>query len=243
MVGKVGIPVVGSGGHMADRRRKLVAGLAALIAFSLVVCPLGWGAAGAPARAAAQGTPWDIPTIVGTPIVVPTPIPTVGPGQYFEEGDPALPQAGQRHGNNRFGWATIPGQPGLVLVWVTDDEGTHYVVLDSGSDLFLGSLDSVTNTRREDGVEDYILQREELQRQRLATAGEGMGMGAALGVLAWGIGLCPVTGGGGCVAGVVGAGAVFAANAVRNFVVLQGQNADLRELDANLLAAFDEAVP
>jgi hypothetical protein len=51
MVRKVGIPLAGCGGHMADRRRKLVAGLAALIAFSLVVCPLGWGAAGAPARA------------------------------------------------------------------------------------------------------------------------------------------------------------------------------------------------
>jgi hypothetical protein len=39
---------------MADRRRKPIAGLVALIAFSLVVCPLGWGAASAPARAAVE---------------------------------------------------------------------------------------------------------------------------------------------------------------------------------------------
>jgi len=180
---------------------------------------------------------------IGTTQPLPTPIPTLGPGQYFEEDDQNRPEVGQVHGTDRFGWGRIQGKPGLVLVWVIDSEGTQYAVVDETTDLFLGTLDPVTNTRREDGIEDYIAQREELQRQRLGTAGEGIGSGVAIGVLAWGIGLCPVTGGGGCVAGVVGAAAVFVANAVRNHFILAGQNADLRELDSNLFDAFDEAVP
>jgi hypothetical protein len=170
-------------------------------------------------------------------------MPTLGPGQYFEEGDPNQPDVGQKHGDDRFGWGMIVGQPGLVLVWITDREGTHYAVVDGTSDLFLGALDPVTNTRREDGIEDYVAQREELQRQVLVTHAEGIGAGLAVGVLAWGIGLCPVTGGGGCAAGVVGGVAVLVAGAVRSFVVAQVQKADLREVNSNLIAAFDEAVP
>jgi hypothetical protein len=155
MVGIVGIPVVGSGGRMADRRRKPIAGLVALIAFSLVVCPLGWGAASAPARAAAQGTPWDIPTIVGTPIEMPTPISTVGPGQFFEHDDPLRPEVTVVAGDPRSGYGWLAGDPHLYAVWVTDESGTWYLIVEEGSNL-------ITGEGEQHGFAWFIGQREQI---------------------------------------------------------------------------------
>lgn len=181
------------------------------------------------------------PPAMGTPVELPTPLPTVGPGQLFDEGDSAIPQVGQTHGDDMFGWGKIVGESGLVLVWITDENGTHYVVVDDGSDLFLGSLDEVTGERMKDGIEDYIERRSELEKQRLAIAGEGISSGAAVGILAWGLGFCAETGGAGCVVGLVGGIAVAIGNAARDQIIILGLNGDLKELDHNLDEAFAEA--
>jgi len=223
----------------------MLVGSVGLAVFPLILLDYSFGAPASLAQPFSTVVPVQ-PTFtpaIGALQPLPTPIPTVGPGQYFEDDDPNQPEVGQKHGDDKFGWGMIVGEPGLVLVWITDREGTHYAVVDETSDLFLGSLDPVTNTRREDGIDDYIAQRDELQSQVLVTHAEGIGAGLAVGVLAWGIGLCPVTGGGGCAAGVVGGVAVLVVGAVRSFVVAQVQKADLREVNSNLIAAFDEAVP
>lgn len=175
-------------------------------------------------------------------IQAPTPIPTLGPGQAFEDESANLPEAVEVHGDDEFGYGKIKGEPGLVLGWFTDEDGTHYVVMDATDDLFLGTLDSGTNTRAEDGFQDYIDQRDQLTKQRFAKHGEGFASGAVMGVLAWGIGLCPATGGAGCVAGIVVAGALALGNAIKTHFDLNNMNKELRALDARVADKFDEAV-
>lgn len=85
----------------------------------------------------------------------------------------------------------MKGQPGLILMWVTDNVGTHYIVVSKTSDEFLGTPDP----RIQDGFDYYINQMEAIETRRLETAASGIGSGVAVGVLAWGLGLCPATGG------------------------------------------------
>lgn len=233
-----------------NRKSKLQAGFMLVGSVGLAVFPLmlldnSFGAPASLAQPFSTVVPVQ-PTFtpaIGALQSIPTPIPTVGPGQYFEEDDPNRPEVGQVHGDGRFGWGRIKDKPGLILIWVTDRDGAHYAVVEESSDLFSGALDSATGTRRDDGFDDYIAQREELVQETVATHGEGIAAGLALGVLGWGMTLCPATGGGGCVAGAVGAGAILLADVVRNAVIVLGQRAEMRQLKSNLMEAFDEAVP
>ena len=168
-------------------------------------------------------------------------LPTLGPGQYFEADDAQRPDTGRVHGDEEFGWADIKGNPALALVWTTDETGAHYLVVDRTSAFFLGTLDPETNERANDGFQGLVEQMDVIQADRISTASEGIGSGAALLFLAWGLGLCPETGGAGCIAGVVGAGAVALGNSVRNFVRIQQYNHDLRLVRESLADKFSEA--
>lgn len=216
------------------------------LVLTLFACPLGWAAYISVENVQAFEQFGTIPpetreiqaVFTATPPLL-TPIPTVGPGQFFEENN--RPDVGEKHGSDDFGWAKVRGKPGVVLVWVTDENGTHYMTMDATSDAFLGTLDEATSSRAADGFEDYVVQAEEIERQRIATAAQGIGSGAVVGVFAWGLGVCPATGGAGCVAGIIGGIALAIGNAVRNLIVMTDLNSLLSDVEANLSDSFSEA--
>ena len=91
-----------------------------------------------------------------------TPIPTIGPGSTFEQGDTNNP--GIRFiekGDTVFGYGPLNGSDELYALWTTDKDGTHYVVVDKDSILLRGGIDLATNSRYENGFDDLIKQREE----------------------------------------------------------------------------------
>ena len=77
----------------------------------------------------------------GTPI--PTPLPTVGPGQSFEQGDENLPKIADESkvGGEQYGYARLDDDPSLFLIWSTDERGTHYLVVGENSDILTGGND------------------------------------------------------------------------------------------------------
>ncbi len=217
-----------------------------VLAISLFACPLGWAAYITVGSAQAFEQFGTIPpetreidaVFTATP-PLPPPIPTLGPGQFFSEDN--RPEIGVKHGSDNFGWGKVRGNPGLVVVWVTDENGTHYMTMDATGDAFLGTLDEATNSRAADGFQEYVRQAEEIQKQRISTAAVGIGSGAAVGIFAWGIGLCPVTGGAGCVAGLIGGIAVAVGTAVTNIINMADLNSQLGDIQDNLVESFSEA--
>jgi len=234
---------------MADKRRRIQAGLAALVAFSLVVCPLGWAGAiaGYPASAAGQAqidfTP-DVPTAFASPIPMPTPIPTVGPGQIYERDDPLRPAVTVIAGDSRFGYGYLSNQPELLVVWITNESGTWYQVVEEGSPLVAGEGDL-------HGFTWYITERDRILRD-IATAYDDMTtyndtaddffLGAmALGVggavcLAFTVGLC-----GFLLGGAIAGGWLMEtnqSNAELEQNDIEGLRADLFEMEAEMEALF-----
>ena len=96
---------------------------------------------------------------IGTPISVPTPIPTLGPGQYFEEEnkpDVSLIEGG----DEQFGYGPLNDNPSLYAMWVTDEDGTHYFVVPKGDDSLLGDKDPLTDQRLKNGFNQFIEDRD-----------------------------------------------------------------------------------
>lgn len=230
---------------MAGNSDRMRVGLILLIVVGIVSCPLALAYQSMPGQAYAAA-PFETlvpvqPSIEAVFTSTPpfqAPLSTVRPGQYFEEADANRPEVGEVHGNDEFGWGEVKGQPELVAMWVTDDKGTHYIVVSKTSDEFLGTPDP----RIQDGFDDYISQMQGIETKRLETAAAGIGSGVAVGILAWGLGLCPATGGGGCVVGVVGGIAVAIGGAVTEHIILAGLNRDLRSVQSYLNNAFNNAV-
>lgn len=230
---------------MAGTSDRIRVGLILFIVVGIMACPLALAYESLPETAYAAQPFVTVPPVQPSfeAVFTDTPplqtlIPTVGPGQYFEAADANRPEVGAEHGNDKFGWGEVKGRPGLILMWVTDDEGTHYIVVSKTSDEFLGTPDP----RIQDGFDDYINQMEAIETRRLETAASGIGSGVAVGVLAWGLGLCPATGGGGCVVGVIGGIAVAIGNAVREQIIQAGLNSDLRSVKSYLNDAFNNAL-
>ena len=220
-------------------------GLIVVITVSLFVCPLATGGYGLgyglprPAEARQIEFTPHVSTLEAEASPEPATLPTLGPGQFFSEDN--KPKVISVHGDERFGWGDIPGNSNLVLIWVTDEEGTSYLAVEKGSDFFLGYLDKATNSRSADGFEDLVQQHDEKKEQFDAAGDEGFGSALAASVLLAGLALCPETGGAGCVAGIVGAFAVALGNTGRNFVRGLSLRSQLDVAEGNLLGKFKDA--
>jgi hypothetical protein len=133
-------------------------GLISILVFSIILCSFTTGMV---RHNTSQGTPFQtlppvnatLSTPIGAQTPVPTPLPTLGPGQYFEEGEEdSLPEVARPELlSEPFGYSEILGQTGQVLVWSTDDEGhKHYYVLEKTSDYFQ-RIQNIVDLNREAG--------------------------------------------------------------------------------------------
>lgn len=68
------------------------------------------------------------------------PIPTLGPGQVFERDDPNRPRLDPDTiiGYQGFGFAQLTENSKLYAVWITDGEGTHYLIVPHDSEVLTG---------------------------------------------------------------------------------------------------------
>lgn len=189
----------------------------ASIAITIIACPLAATSLAVPSVALAGSqigtvppvSP-DIPTPIGESEMLPTALPTVGPGQYFEEDDPTRPQIDPDGviGDSEFGYVELAGQDGQYLVWMTDGSGTHYLVASKNSELLTGGADQDSGffelaARREELVEEIALSRDQQATHQRSARNLRWGtiaiLGGALG--------CVLISGGAC-------GVVIAASAV-----------------------------
>jgi len=203
-------------GKPPGRTSGLQLGLVVLTTISLLVCPLAWGAQ-ATIQVAFAGQPFTtlVPVQatftppVGSPMPSPIPIPTLGPGQYFEQGDSNRPKVDPNSivGDAGFGYGRLAENLDLYVIWTTDEDGTHYLTVHKDSEILSGGSDpdgGFFNLVRE---RESILEGIELAVANQSTeraASERFGWGA-LGVVGLGI-VCVVLTGGTCLAfaGVAG---------------------------------------
>jgi hypothetical protein len=122
---------------MANTQRKVKAGLAVSVASSLLVCMVTGGAVISAPAGQINFTP-QVPTAFSTPIPLPTLLPTVGPGQLYERDDAGRPAVNVIAGDQRFGYGYVTDRPGLMAVWVTNESGTWYLIVEEGSPLIVG---------------------------------------------------------------------------------------------------------
>jgi len=136
--------------------------LLALLIAGLLALPLVWDGDGVLRSVSAESprsqisfTPHITPLVI-EPTPGPLPLATISAGQTFTSD--SKPELANLHGDDLFGWGDILGEPGLVLIWASDENGTHYLVVDKTSDLFLGFRDPAGG-RLDDGFEDFVEQR------------------------------------------------------------------------------------
>ena len=134
-------------------------------------------------------------------------------------------------GDDYFGYGEISGSTGLRLVWVTDESGTHYLVVDEGNPDFAGNLP--------DDFADFIAQRDGAIAARDSAQSSGQTTyavgGTAVVVM---LALCPETFGATC----IGAGIGIVVGGIAN-IIIQSTNSrradrDIETADANLLGRF-----
>jgi hypothetical protein len=102
---------------------------------------------------------------IGAVEPLPTAIPTLFAGQYFEEGDLGRPKVDEdaMEGDLQFGFQRLTENPDLYMVWMTDADGTHYMILRADSDVITGGNDP------ESGFLFLVRQRERVQDDILTT--------------------------------------------------------------------------
>ena len=136
------------------------------------------------------------------------------------------------HGDDLVGWGELLGEPGLVLVWITDEAGTHFLVVSAddpqltglpGSDSFMELMDLRLGEIKYTG-------------ERIA---EGFGSGAAGGVvIAALLALCPETAGTTCLLAGITAGATALGNVIRNSILGSQSQSRLEAIDEGLIGRF-----
>lgn len=90
----------------------------------------------------------------------------VRPGSKFEESDPDRPSVQfTEEGDAEFGYGPMVGDDDLYVVWTTDEDGTHYIVVHKDSALLRGSEDSGTGGRHPNGIDELVRQREEVKQK------------------------------------------------------------------------------
>ncbi|HLC06430.1 MAG TPA: hypothetical protein VJK02_25640 [Anaerolineales bacterium] len=141
-----------------------------LLAVSMLAGPLALGptvfvhraSAATPFQTLAPQDP-SLPTAVGDVGPLPTAIPTLYPGQSFEEADAGRPTVDQTamEGDLQFGFQRLAENPDLYMVWMTDEARTHYMIVRADSDVLTGGLDPESGflflVRERDRVHGEIL--------------------------------------------------------------------------------------
>lgn len=224
---------------MRQPKTRYRAGLVALFLVSLFVVPIATAvvAPNIPAYAQIEFTP-NVATLDVTVSPQPATIgPLIwGPGIRFEcpvgMPDGCRPDLVSVHGDDRFGWGEMLGEPGLVLVWITDETGTHFLVV-SADDPQLVSLPG----------SDSFMELMDLRMAEVRYTGERMAEGWGSGAVGGGVivallALCPETAGTTCVLAGITAGATALGNIVRN-AILSNQSKDrLQNLELGLIGRY-----
>jgi hypothetical protein len=168
---------------------------------------------------------------------VPTPLPIIE-GQMYEQGDPNVPEVSYtENGDDHFGYGPIAGEDELYLMWVTDDNGKHYLVIDGTSEMLHGNLDAEGN-RIDNGFDDFISERKVVTDQIENSEEEGWGSLGGASIITALLSFCPATGGGGCIgAGLVAIG-IRLGNTGRNIIKLDNLGDDLAEIESKLEGNF-----
>jgi hypothetical protein len=214
----------------------------AVLVLSIFICSFTTGII----RQDVAGTPFrTVPPVnatfatpIGALTPVPTPLPTLGPGQYFAEGD-EYPRLGISYGNDLFGWGYILEDTSLALVWMTDGDGTHYLIVEATNEWLLGTIDEETDVRGENGFDDFITQMEERIDEFYDDVGEGIASAVVFNVLVAGIALCPETAGVGCILGVLGAAAVALGTGISKLVKMIKFEFDISDIYTNIRGSFE----
>ena len=199
-----------------------------LTILSLILCPLTSGKF-LPSNHALAG---DQPQIEFTPHITPltltqtaesigidpilrttpAPSPTLGPGQYFEEDDLNKPELDPDTivGDRKFGFAQIIDNPGLYAVWITDADGTHYLIVENTSEVLTGETDPKRGffylADRRKTLKDNILRTYDQMTKHRDTA-NNFRLGSGGGAFAWA--LCAWITGGWCLSALGIAGAFY----------------------------------
>jgi hypothetical protein len=98
-------------------------------------------------------------TVEGPGLGAVTPVPTLGPGQYFEEDDPNRPDIAYREGGDaQYGYGPLAVDPNLYAMWVSDRNGTHYYIVHRDSEVLRGGIDP-EGGRYPNGFDDLIEER------------------------------------------------------------------------------------
>jgi len=175
-----------------------------VLVVSLFVCPLATGGYGLglsrPAEARQIEFTPHVSTLEADATQQAAILATVGPGQSFEDDDPRRPEIETIAGDERFGYGFLTENPELYAVWVTDENGTHYLIVEETSEVVRGAGDMAGFARliadRADKLDEIATaanDRDTHNNTAFLSAGLGVGLliGGAI-CIAASFGLCAV---------------------------------------------------
>jgi hypothetical protein len=181
---------------------------------------------------------------IGTQPPALAPFPTLGPGQYFDEKDVNQPQVYLiEEGDEFFGYGPVSGNDDLYAVWITDESGTHYLIVHKDSELLRGDIDPVTDKRIGNGFDQMMdpwVQISEDIESKLGDINEQQesrmsSHGTALGIAGFGGLICVVVTGGACLVTVGLAALASWGKGVFHNGQRRAEIARLEELQNNLI--------
>ena len=186
----------------------------------------------------------DFPTPFGEQLEIASPVSDLRLGIYYDYDDGNLPPLKTEVGDDLFGYGDILGSDNLVLVWITDQNGTHYVIMDRNSDDFLGFQPTDTDGNPQgsrlddDGFKYWVDQRQQRVDEHNSalnqfTASTVIGAGAAIGILA-----CALTVGIGCAVVAFGIGVGAIGNQIRVKLDELNNETKLSRVERNLRGTF-----
>jgi hypothetical protein len=138
------------------------------------------------------------------------------------------------YGDDLFGWGELLGEPGLVLVWITDETGTHHLVVSADDPQFAGLAGGGSFA---DLIEDRDEQIRYIQDREWEIAGSIAAPSALIVALLL---LCPETAGTTCLLAGIGAAATGLGNVIRNAGMEANAQDRLERFEGNLAGRFQQ---
>jgi hypothetical protein len=226
---------------MPDPKSRIRAGLVVLLIVSFFAIPIATGALspGTSVYAQIEFTP-NVATLDVT--VSPQPA-TIGPlvwapGMQFDcpVGMPerCRPELVNMYGDDQFGWGELLGEPGLVLMWITDDTGTHHLVVSADDPQFAGLAGGGSFAEL---IEDRDEQIRYIQDREWEITGSVAAPSALIVALLL---LCPETAGTTCLLAGIGAAATGLGNVIRNAGMEANAQDRLERFEGNLAGRFQQ---